>query len=182
MQRPTRREGFQHSAGEFRKKNQTPRLTRSNPQNVCFCGTEPAQKAIKRGTDHFFDIRFRFLETTRLWDPYSDQPEPKLNLDMEIYGAAVDLYEMNPFDDFLNPMSCAYRYLLRTPFYRRGKIPKGEVVGDLQLFRKNEFHADFPQAWASDVMSLACLQHCLNRIGANIRIEILKNPPATSGQ
>jgi len=128
------------------------------------------------------DIRFRFLETTRLWDPYSDQPEPKLNLDMEIYGAAVDLYEMNPFDDFLNPMSCAYRYLLRTPFYRRGKIAKGEVVGDLQLFRKNEFHADYPQAWASDVMSLACLQHCLNRIGANIRIEILKNPPATSGQ
>lgn len=120
------------------------------------------------------ETRVRFLESTDLWDPYGDEPEPKLKLDMEIYGRAVDLYEMNPFDDFLNPMSCAYRYLLRTPFYRWGEIPKGEVVGDIQLFRKNEFHADYPQAWASDLMSLACLQHCLNRIGANTRIEILE--------
>jgi len=116
--------------------------------------------------------RARFFEKSNLWDPYSGDPEPQLNLDREIHGDIMDVYNKLDFTYFLNPKVTACRYLFTTPFFHFGKLPKGEVVGEIEINEKNKYY-DFPEAWARDRQSLACLQYCLNRIGENVRIEVL---------
>ena len=116
--------------------------------------------------------RARFFEKSNLWDPYSGDPEPQLNLDREIHGDIMDVYNRFDFTNFLNPKVTACRYLLTTPFLYLGKLPKGEVVGEIEIIEKNKYY-DVPEAWARDRQSLACLQYCLNRIGETVRIEVL---------
>jgi hypothetical protein len=126
-----------------------------------------------RGVDLDCDEeRFDFLEQYFSWDRSSGDPEPDIPLNEEIDGGALDFYMEWDFEMHGSPMAMAYRYLADLPLGDSGKALAGDPLGRLRFIEGPHPGSNLTYVEAPDLATIACLQHRLNELNENIRIEI----------
>ena len=113
-----------------------------------------------------------FLEEFWGWSRSDGTRKPKIPLNAPIDGWALDHYLEWDYELRESPMALAYSYLSNLPL---GDSPKG-FTGD-PLGRHSFIEGDRPgfnltYVEAPDFATLACLQHRLNELNTNVRIEI----------
>jgi len=102
-----------------------------------------------------------------------DEPgeERKIALDDQIDGWAFDQWLEWDYSLQCAPEAQAYRYLEDLPL-DDGKKPLGSQLGGLSFIEGDRPGSNLTYVEASDLASLACLQHRLSELGENVRIEI----------
>lgn len=126
-----------------------------------------------RGVDLSNDKeRSEFLQEYFGWDPEEGEPEPEIPLSEPIDGWAEDFYMEWDFEMHGSPMAMAYRYLADLPLGDSGKALAGDPLGRLRFIEGPHPGSNLTYVEAPDLATIACLQHRLNELNENIRIEI----------
>ena len=116
--------------------------------------------------------RSEFLQEYFSWDPSEGEPEPEIPLNEPIDGWAEDFYMEWDFEMHESPMAMAYRYLADLPLGDSGKAFAGDPLGRLRFIEGDRPGSNLTYVEAPDLATIACLQHRLNELNENIRIEI----------
>jgi hypothetical protein len=119
--------------------------------------------------------RSEFLQEYFGWDPSEGEPEPEIPLSEPIDGWAEDFYMEWDFEMHESPMAMAYRYLADLPLGDSGKAFAGDPLGRLRFIEGDRPGSNLTYVEAPDLATIACLQHRLNELNENIRIEIQGN-------
>jgi len=102
--------------------------------------------------------------------------EPDITFDKEIdREERWDWYEFY-YLPWQSPEAQAYHYLERLPL-DDGKKSAGIPLGELCFYERVHPDSNLTYVEAPDLETLACLQHRLNELGEDVRIEILKEFP-----
>jgi len=114
-------------------------------------------------------------EAVNAWqrEQYGIEPgeEDEIALDEPIDGGALDHWCEWDYSLREGPEAQAYRYLEDLPL-DDGKKTGGSPLGKLRFIEGDRPGSNFTYVEAPDHATLACLQHRLNELGTNIRIEI----------
>jgi len=98
--------------------------------------------------------------------------EEEIALDEQIDGWALDQWMEWDYSLRDGPEARAYRYLEDLPLDDGKERGAGTRLGDLRFIEGDRPGSNFTYVEAPDHATLACLQHRLNELGTNIRIEI----------
>jgi hypothetical protein len=116
--------------------------------------------------------RFDFLEQFFGWDRSEGEPEPKIPLKKPIDGGALEFYLDWDFEMRESPMAQAFHYLNDLPLCPEGDRISGDLLGRLRFIEGDRPGSNLTYVRAPDLATIACLQHRLNELDENIRIEI----------
>lgn len=116
--------------------------------------------------------RLAFLEEFFAWCPSDGTREPRIDTTSPITGWALDDYL--EWDHALSgsPTALAYSYLSNLPLSDSPKRFTGDPLARLRFIEGDRPGSNLTYVKAPDFATLACLQHRLNEINADVRIEI----------
>lgn len=98
--------------------------------------------------------------------------ENVIALDEQIDELALDQWLEWDYSLRDSPEAQAYRYLETLPLSDRKLRGPGDPLGSLSFIEGDRPGSNYTYTEAPDLATLACLQHRLNQLGENIRIEI----------
>jgi hypothetical protein len=116
--------------------------------------------------------RFDFLEQYFCWDRSGGEPEPEIPLDEPIDDGALEFYKDWDFEMRESPMARAFHYLNDLPICPQGDRISADPLGELSFIEGDRPGSNLTYVRAPDLATIACLQHRLNELDKNIRIEI----------
>lgn len=116
--------------------------------------------------------RWEILEQYFHWYRSEGEPEPDIPLGDPIDGGALEFYMDWDFELRESPMALAYHYLNDLPLCPGDDGNVGDPLGELDFIQGDRPGSNLTYVQASDLASLACLQHRLNELGKDIHIEI----------
>lgn len=116
-------------------------------------------------------------EAVKVWqrEQFCCEPgeENEIAFEEQIDGWALDQWLEWDYSLRDGPEARAYRYLENLPL-DDGKKTGGTPLGDLRFIEGDRPGSNFTYVEAPDLATLACLQHRLNELDTDIRIEIQK--------
>ncbi len=113
-----------------------------------------------------------FLEEFLGWSRSDGTRKPRIPVDSPVTGWALDHYFECDYNLIESPMALAFSYLSSLPL---GDTPKGftgDPLGRLGFIEGDRPGSNLTYVEAPDFATLACLQHRLNELNTNVRIEI----------
>jgi hypothetical protein len=116
--------------------------------------------------------RADFLEQYFGWDRSEGEEEPEVPLSEPIDGGALEHYMEWDFEMRESPMALAYHYLNNLPLCPERIRRTGDPLGNLSFIEGDHPGSNLTYVRAPDLATIACLQHRLNELDKNIRIEI----------
>lgn len=113
-----------------------------------------------------------FLEEFLGWRPSDGTRKPRVPVNSPITGSALDHYLEWDYELRECPMALAYSYLSNLPLGDSPKGFTGDPLGRLSFIEGDRPGSNLTYVRAPDFATLACLQHRLNELNSNVRIEI----------
>ena len=118
--------------------------------------------------------RLAFLEEFLGWSRSDGTRKPRISVNSPITGWALDHYLEWDYELRESPMALAYSYLSNLPLGDSPKGFTGDPLGRLSFIEGDRPGSNLTYVRAPDFATLACLQHRLNELNAEVRIEIQK--------
>jgi len=116
--------------------------------------------------------RLAFLEEFFGWSRSNGTRKPKIPLNAPIDGWALEHYLEWDYELRESPKALAYSYLSNLPLGDSQKSLTGDPLGRLSFIEGDRPGSNLTYVQAPDFATLACLQHRLDQLNTNIRIEI----------
>ena len=116
--------------------------------------------------------RLAFLDKFFGWTPSDGTRKPRIPENSPITGWALDEYFESDYALRQSPKALAYSYLSNLPLGDSPKGFTGDPLGRLSFIEGDRPGSNLTYVQAPDYATLACLQHRLNELNTNVRIEI----------
>ena len=116
--------------------------------------------------------RLAFLEEFLGWSCSDGTRKPRIPVNSPINGWALDHYLEWDYELRESPMALAYSYLYNLPLGDSPKGFPGDPLGRLSFIEGDRPGSNLTYVRAPDFATLACLQHRLNELNTDVRIEI----------